>query len=119
MSARDPFATLGIAPTLDPVLVKRAYFTALAAHPPHRDPEGFGRVRAAYEALSSPGALGAAYLASPLDVEAELARYRERFDAALASVREARRAEVAAAAEAGRFADSLSRARWADVLQAC
>jgi len=115
----DPFATLGIAPTLDPARVKQAYFTALAKHPPHRDPEGFGRVRAAYEALSSPASRAAAYLASPLDLEAELARYRERFDAALESVREARRAEVAAAVEAERFAESLSRARWADVLKAC
>jgi curved DNA-binding protein CbpA len=118
VSARDPFVTLGIAPTLDSALVKRAYFTALAEHPPHRDPDGFARVRAAYEALSSPGSLAAAYLASPLDLEAELARYRERFDAALASIRDARRAEVSAAAEAERFADSLSRARWADVLKA-
>ena len=113
----NPFAMLGIAPTLDPALVKRAYFTALAAYPPHRDPDGFARVRAAYELLSARGSLAAAYLASPLDLEAELSRYRERFDAALASAREARRAEVAAAAEAERFAESLSRARWADVVK--
>ncbi len=119
MSAGGPFVVLGIAPTLDAAVVKKAYFGALAAHPPHRDPEGFARLRAAYEALSTPGALAAAYLASPLDLDAELVRYRQRFEAALARVREARRAEIDAAAEAERFAASLSRARWAEVVKAC
>jgi hypothetical protein len=119
VSPGGPFAVLGIAPTLDAAVVKKAYFAALAAHPPHRDPEGFARVRAAYEALSVPGALAAAYLASPLDLDGELSRYRERFDAALARVRDERRAEALAAAEAERFAASLSRARWAEVVEAC
>src|SRR5439155_9465721 len=47
----SPFQVLGIAPTLDLGAVKRAYFAALTRHPPHADPEGFRRLRAAYEPL--------------------------------------------------------------------
>lgn len=34
--------------------LRRAYRTALREHPPDRDPEGFRRIRAAYELLSAP-----------------------------------------------------------------
>lgn len=78
MSAPDPFATLGIAATSDMARVKQAYFAALAKHPPHSDPEGFRRLRQAYEALMRPGALRAAYLHAPLDLNAELAAYEDR-----------------------------------------
>jgi hypothetical protein len=86
-TAANPFASLGIAPTLDTAAVKRAYFQQLARHPPHQDPEGFRRLRSDYETLGSPGGLAAAYLAAPLDLDAEAARYCERFDAALAAAR--------------------------------
>lgn len=72
----DSFALLGIAPTLDAVAVKRAYFAGLRAHPPHLDPEGFRRLRSAYEALVAPGALALAYATAPVDVAAELAAWR-------------------------------------------
>jgi len=112
-----PFALLGIAPTLDPAAVKRAYFEALARHPPHQDPEGFQRVRGAYEALTRPGALAAAYLTSPLDVRSLAGQARERFDAALekasAAVLAARTDEEAVA----RFVERCSRMRWDEALE--
>ena len=82
-----PFAVLGVAPTLDGATVKRAYFAALARHPPHQDAEGFQRVRSAYEALSSPGALAAAYLASPMNVQKLADEARERASAVHRKVR--------------------------------
>jgi curved DNA-binding protein CbpA len=47
----DPFAVLGIEETADDEAVRAAYLRALRASPPDHDPEGFRRIRAAYEAL--------------------------------------------------------------------
>jgi curved DNA-binding protein CbpA len=47
----DPFAVLGVEETADDETVRAAYLQALRASPPDRDPEGFRRIRAAYEAL--------------------------------------------------------------------
>ena len=47
----DPFAVLGIEETADDEAVRAAYVQALRASPPDRDPEGFRRIREAYEAL--------------------------------------------------------------------
>lgn len=114
----DPFAVLGIAPTLEVATVKRAYFAALARHPPHRDREGFQRLRAAYEALMAPAGLAAAYAAIPPDLVTELARYRARFDAALARAA-TRPSEVEGnAARAARLLDQVSRLSWAQTLGA-
>ena len=41
--------TLGIAPTSDEAVIKQAYAARIREHRPDRDPEGFRRVRAAYE----------------------------------------------------------------------
>ncbi len=41
--------TLGIAPTSDEAAIKKAYAARIREHRPDRDPEGFRRVRAAYE----------------------------------------------------------------------
>ncbi len=72
MTTKDnPFAILGLAPTLDQGQIKRAYFRLLGRHSPHADPEGFRRIRDAYEALMGPG-LHAALATAPLDVDAEL-----------------------------------------------
>lgn len=87
MKTRCPFSVLGIAPTLDSAAIKRAYFEQLSLHPPHKDPEGFRELRAAYETLKQPAGLAAAYLGADLDVAAAAAPYRERFDAALAAAR--------------------------------
>jgi len=66
----NPFATLGIAATLDLGRIKLAYFAALAKHPPHTDPQGFRAIRNAYESLQG-ARLTAAYLRAPLDLDAE------------------------------------------------
>jgi hypothetical protein len=93
MAGVDPFEGLGIAPTLDAAQVKRAYFALLRLHPPHADPEGFRRIRAAYETLTAPGALGLAYATAPVAAVEGLAKWRQRWDApmqqALAHLREA------------------------------
>ncbi len=115
MEHSSPFATLGIAPTLDAAEVKRAYFAKLAQHPPHADAEAFRCIRAAYEQLSRPGGLAEAYLASPLDLDAELRRYRDRYDAAIAGAREAQRAAAVAASAALDFIETISRLPWQDL----
>ncbi len=81
MADIDLFEALHISPTLDAAQVKRAYFAILKTHPPHKDPEGFRRIRAAYEALMVPGGLGLAYATAPIAAAEELARWRERWDA--------------------------------------
>jgi len=83
MADVDPFEALGITPTLDLAQVKRAYFALLQKHAPHADPEGFRRIRAAYEALTAPGALGLAYATAPIAAAEELERWRQRWDAAI------------------------------------
>ncbi len=47
----DPFVILGVEETADDEAVRAAYLRALRTSPPDRDPEGFRRIRAAYEAL--------------------------------------------------------------------
>jgi curved DNA-binding protein CbpA len=117
MTSEDPFAVLGLAPTVDSLAVKSAYFAALGRHPPHRDPEGFQRLRRAYEALTRPGALAAAYLASPVDVQKLAEEARERFDRALeealtAGVDSRRREESVA-----RWVERCSRMSWDEALR--
>ncbi|HTP27814.1 MAG TPA: hypothetical protein VMK12_19455 [Anaeromyxobacteraceae bacterium] len=81
MPDKGPFGVLEIPPTLDPAQVKRAYFALLQRHAPHSDPEGFRRIRAAYEALSAPGALALAYATVPVEAAEELERWRRRWSA--------------------------------------
>ncbi len=47
----SPFAALGIEETADDAAVRAAYLAAVRRSPPDRDPEGFRRVREAYEAV--------------------------------------------------------------------
>ncbi len=47
-------ALLGAALDASAGEIKRAYRAAVAQHPPDREPELFGRIRAAYELLSEP-----------------------------------------------------------------
>jgi curved DNA-binding protein CbpA len=115
----EPFAVLGLAPTLDAAAVKRAYFAALARHPPQQDPEGFRRLRGAYEALTRPGALAAAYLASPVDVRKLAEEARERFDAALEKAAEAALTARPGEEAAARFVERCSRMSWEEALRAC
>src|SRR5580700_8475682 len=48
-----PWEVLGIAPQADEQQIRRAYARLLKAHRPDQDPEGFRRVRDAYEALQA------------------------------------------------------------------
>lgn len=97
----DPFATLGIAPTLERDAIKQAYFGSVRLTPPHRDPEAFRQLRAAYEQLSDGPALLRAWLQAPLDTDAELERWQARWQARVdASCAEDRaNAQVARAVE--------------------
>lgn len=47
----NPFAVLGIEETADDDEVRAAYLAAVRRAPPDRDPDGFRRVREAYEAV--------------------------------------------------------------------
>ena len=94
METHPHFAALEMAPTLGMGELKKAYFAALARHPPHADAVGFQKLRAAYEALQKPGALAAAYLASPVDTAALVERYEARFAAPIALAKEAARAQT-------------------------
>lgn len=47
----NPFTILGVEETADDEAVRAAYLRALRRCPPDRDPEGFRRIREAYEAV--------------------------------------------------------------------
>ena len=104
-----PFTVLGLAPTLDAAAVKRAYFEALKRHAPHADLAGFRRVRDAYEALSGPERLRAAYGAAPLDMDRELQVLRDQLDAPLSQARLEGLRAANAAAGTRRFVETFSR----------
>jgi len=114
-SSGDPFAALDLAPTLDLAQVKRAYFAALQRHPPHADPDGFRRVRDAYETLSSPEALAQAFAHRPIDFEAELRRWDEQFAARVEAAAQARAAAHRTGEAVRRFVDDLSARTLAEI----
>lgn len=47
----NPYETLGLAPAATEAEIKQTYFALVREHPPERDPDGFKRIRAAYEKL--------------------------------------------------------------------
>lgn len=50
----NPHDVLGLSPDEhDDDVIRKAYLNCLRAHPPDRDPEGFQRVRKAYDELRS------------------------------------------------------------------
>ncbi|NOT62308.1 MAG: DnaJ domain-containing protein [Acidobacteria bacterium] len=49
--SENPYETLGLASSATEVEIKQAYFALVREHSPERDPEGFKRIRAAYEKL--------------------------------------------------------------------
>ncbi|MEW6208802.1 MAG: DnaJ domain-containing protein [Acidobacteriota bacterium] len=51
----DPYKTLGVESNATEAEIKQAYFALVRAHPPESDPQGFKRIRAAYEKLRSRG----------------------------------------------------------------
>lgn len=103
---------------MDPVAVKGAYFAALARHPPHQDPEGFQRLRRAYEALTRPGGLAVAYLSSPVDVQRLARDARERFDAPLEKAAAVALASRTRAETVARWVERCSRMSWDEALRA-
>ena len=86
----DPFAVLGIAPTGVLADVKRAYFAVLQKHPPHADPDGFRRIRAAYELLMKPGVLETLSWTAGFDRQAAADALAAHLEPRLASCRRAR-----------------------------
>jgi hypothetical protein len=58
----NPYSVLGINPGATDEEVRRAYFARVQEHPPERDPEGFKRVRAAFEKLRDAGARAKEFL---------------------------------------------------------
>ena len=50
----DPFVVLGLDETASDGMIRDAYIAALRISPPDRDPEGFRRIRDAYEQLRDP-----------------------------------------------------------------
>ena len=109
---------LGIPPTLDRAAVKRAYFDALSRCPPHRDAEAFARVRGAYEALTRPGGLEAAWLLLPVDFEAEAAPIRDRYDAALDQARQRARERREGELIVSRFVERASTSSMQELCEA-
>lgn len=51
----NPYKALGVERTASESEIKQAYFALVREHPPERDPEGFKRIRAAYEKLRAGG----------------------------------------------------------------
>lgn len=49
--SENPYRVLGVERTATEAEIKQAYFALVREHPPERDPEGFKRIRAAYEKL--------------------------------------------------------------------
>ena len=113
----NPFARLGIAPTVDRVSIKRAYFDAVAQNPPHRDPEAFAQIRAAYEALMRRGGPEAAALLMPLEPRRDAAPFRERYAARIEEARQRLHLQSIAETAAASFVDLARRSTLEDLLQ--
>ncbi len=52
----DPYAVLHLSRQATALDIKKAYFVLVREYPPERDPAGFKRIRAAYDALRTPAA---------------------------------------------------------------
>lgn len=51
----NPYKTLGVERDATEAQIKQAYFALIRQHSPEHDPEGFKRIRAAYENLRAGG----------------------------------------------------------------
>lgn len=58
----DPFVVLGVAPTASDDDVRKAWLEGVRAHPPEKDPEGFKRIRTAYDAIKDESSRFCSYL---------------------------------------------------------
>ena len=47
----NPYTVLGIPKNASLEVVKKAYFSLIRKHPPEKDPQGFKRIRLAYDSL--------------------------------------------------------------------
>src|SRR5258708_3272593 len=50
----DPYSVLGLTRQATMLEIKQSYFKLVRQYPPERDPDGFRRIRDAYEALRTP-----------------------------------------------------------------
>jgi hypothetical protein len=112
----QPFAILGISPTLDAPAIKRGYFAALHEHPPHSDPDGFRRVRQAYEELTRAGGAIAAYMTSPPEIANALLELDAGIGEEIGRLGETDAVRQRAAAAKTAIVDELSRLRLVDAL---
>jgi curved DNA-binding protein CbpA len=55
LPADNPYKVLGVESNATEAEIKQAYFALVREHSPERDPEGFKRIRAAYEKLRAGG----------------------------------------------------------------
>jgi curved DNA-binding protein CbpA len=115
MSADDPFAVLKIAPTCDLAAIKRAYFAELVQNPPHSAPEGFRRLRAAYETLSDPHTALLAFLRAPIDTDAELAHFAQEWGARVEQAARVGREQRLAARATQTFVDRIAKMTYAEM----
>lgn len=53
VQAENPYEVLSLQRDAGEAEIKRAYFQLVRQHPPERDPEGFKRIRSAYEKLKN------------------------------------------------------------------
>jgi hypothetical protein len=112
----DPFRELGLAPTLDSAVVKRNYFKLVQAMGgPQRDPERFRRVRSAYDELSRPGGLSAAFMSAPIAIEGRLATMCATWSPILEDARQAHVADEDALRTLEQFVRTVSRQRWSAI----
>jgi hypothetical protein len=113
----DPFAILAIAPSVDINAIKRAYFSALQRCPPHLDPEGFQRIRGAYEQLTKPGGAASAFLSMPAGqaTDAVLSPLREKWTALIHTAREALTAERERRSTLDGFVAQHSTRSWSEI----
>ncbi len=78
----NPYKTLGVNQNTTEGEIKHAYFNRVREHSPERDPEGFKRIRAAYEKLSAANSRAETDLFLIDDQSADInASTLERYDA--------------------------------------
>ncbi len=99
----NPYFVLGLESTLDVARIKRAYFSALSRTPPHIDPEGFRRLRAAYEALTDEKTRTLRFLQTPPDAAGELERFERTWGKRIAEARARAQREQEASRAVERF----------------
>lgn len=116
MSDINPLELLGLGADATAADVKRAYFGLLPRYPPERDPDGFRRLREAYDALRRPGGLERAAAGRGFSREAALAE----LDARLAPLQAAAVSALASAAAEkeldARLDHLLSITTWTELL---